>query len=193
MAIPQNGRYCSMCNDYRPVSCFAPTQAAPQGDTNALPKRNDNICNLHDIQQETTRFCKVCDAFSPVSNFPSGQKGYFCRKHRYFATQQKAQMKMRNKPEHKEKTRLWSQCFTDRIKFNQPSIKIKAHEIAAIVLKFHPESSKGFSVMPKDPLLPISPENIGVVTEENRKILLNFIKKDDHDAYTAMLRQTVLT
>ena len=101
-------------------------------------------------------------------------------------------MKLRNKPGNKEKMRLWSQCFTDRIKFKQPSVNIKAREIAAIVLDFSPESSRGFSVMPRDPLLPISPENIGIVTEENRKILLKFIKKDNHDAYTAMLRQIVL-
>jgi len=144
MAIPQNGRYCSMCNDYRPVSCFTPTAAAPQGDdTNALPKRNDNICNLHDIQQETTRFCKVCDAFSPVSNFPSGQKGYFCRKHRYIATQKKAHMKFRNKPELIKKKRLWCHCFIDRIKFNQPSIKIKTHEIKALILKSRPIVHRG--------------------------------------------------
>jgi len=189
MATPQNGRYCNMCKDYRPVSCFTPAQ----GDTNALQKRNNNICNLHDIQEETTRFCKICDAFSPVSNFPQGTKGYFCRKHRYIATQQKAQMKLRNKPGQREKLRLWRQCFTDRIKFNQPSINIKTHEIQALILKVDPESIGGYLVVPKDPLLPVSPENIQVVTERNRKILMKFITKGDHDAYTTMLAQIVLT
>jgi len=193
MAVPQNGRYCSMCNDYRPVSCFTPTPAAAGGDTNALPKRNDNICNLHDIQQETTRFCKVCDAFSPVSNFPSGKRGYYCRKHRYIATQQKAQMKMRNKPGQIEKSRLWRQCFTDRIKFNQPSIKIKTHEIQALILKVDPQSIGGYVVVPKDPLLPVTPENIQVVTKINRKILMRLITKGDHDAYKEMLSLFVLT
>ena len=189
MLTPQNGRYCNMCNDYRPVSCFTPTT----GDTSTLPKRKDNVCNLHDIEEEKTRFCKICDAFSLVSNFPMGRRGYFCRKHRYLVTQQKVQMKLRNKPGQREKSSLWRQCFTDRIKFNQPSIIIKTHEIQALILKVDPESIGGYVVVPKDPLLPVTPENIQVVTEKNRKILMKFITKGDYDAYTAMLRQIVLT
>jgi hypothetical protein len=191
MSAPQNARYCNMCNDYRPVSCFASIPG--EGDTKAHPKRKENVCNLHDIEEETTRFCKTCDAFSPVSNFPPGKRVYLCRKHRYMRSQQKSQMKLRNKPGQRQKTRLWHQCFVDRIKFKQPSIKIKTHEIQALVLKVDPESIGGYLVVPKDPLLPVTPENIQVVTEKNRKILMKFITKGDYDAYTAMLRQIVLT
>jgi len=191
MAAPQNGRYCNMCNDYRPISCFAPTTV--EGVSTPPPTRKDNICNLHDIPEEKTRFCKVCDAFSPVSNFPQGKKVYLCRKHLYLASQQKAQKKLRSKPGQRQKTRLWHQCFIDRIKFKQPSIKIKIHEIQALILKVDPESVGGYLVVPKDPLLPVTPENIQVVTEKNRKILMKFITKGDYDAYTAMLAQIVLT
>jgi len=102
-------------------------------------------------------------------------------------------MKLRNKPEQKEKMRLWRQCFSDRIKFNQPSIKIKTNEIEALILKVEPKSTGSYLVVPKDPLLPVSPENIQVVTKQNRKILLKFVTKGDHQAYIAMLLQIAFT
>ena len=192
MMPAKNARYCNMCNDFRPVACFLPTTTPVEDSATVFSQRKANVCNLHDNEEEKERFCKICDEFSPVSNFPLGQKGYFCRKHRYIATQKKAQMKIRNKPGQREKMRLWRQCFNDRIKFNQPFIEIKTHEIEALILKVDPKSTGDYLVVPKDPFLPISPKNIQVVTKQNRKILLKFIAKGDHQAYTAMLLQIAL-
>ena len=98
-------------------------------------------------------------------------------------------MKIRNKPGQRGKMRLWRQCFNDRIKFNQSIIDIKTHEIEALILKVDPKSTGDYLVVPKDPLLTVSPENVQVVTKKNRKKLLKFIAKGDHQAYTAMLLQ----
>jgi len=40
---------------------------------------------------------------------------------------------------------------------------------------------------------PRRPENTQVVAEQSREIILKFITKGDHDAYTTMLAQIVLT
>ena len=99
------------------------TQSTTQHNATVFSRRKDNVCNLHDNGEEKERFCKICDEFSPVSNFPLGQKGYFCRKHRYIATQKKAQLKIRNKPGQREKMRSWRQCTNPSSKSKHMRLK----------------------------------------------------------------------
>jgi hypothetical protein len=59
------------------------------------------------------RFCKACNKFLPICEFPNGQKRYTCKTHLWLRVGSKAAKRLLANPRKKLLTHMWTQCYKD--------------------------------------------------------------------------------
>ena len=68
------------------------------------------------------RFCRMCDDYLPLAAFPAGQRRYACRTHLWERVGRPAKRKMLAKPQKRLLSRLWMQCYKDRLVFGHARV-----------------------------------------------------------------------
>ena len=186
--LPMQARYCIKCKDFRPLASFPPPLDDDAPGCIRVKLMQNSLCNRHEHDdEEKERFCKKCNAFSPVCNFAAGEKSYTCNTHKYLRADKEKNKRHRDQPEQKRKMRPWRLCYNDRIKFKQSCINLKPNDIESLLQKIDPTLQTVCEVVPKDPLLIVSMQNFVVINDCDRNPLLRHIKNKNNQAYANML------
>ena len=74
-------------------------------------KKTTKLAAVPDLNN--VRFCRVCEDFLPVTEFPRGQRRYTCRVHLWERNGRKAKKTLLMKTRKKLLTRMWMQCYRD--------------------------------------------------------------------------------
>ena len=140
------------------------------------------------------RFCRFCEDFLPITEFPRGQRRYTCRMHHWERTGRKAKKTLLTKPGKKLLNRIWMQCYKDRVVFGQHRVELTQADIGALIdsdqrarvdsdqrarvdpdncpLRDSEPPTNELIVLPKDTRKPISRENAMLASKEVRRELL---------------------
>ena len=89
------------------------------------------VPDLHGV-----RFCRVCEDFLPIAEFPRGQRRYTCRAHHkslWERTGRKAKKTLLMKPRKKLLSRMWMQCYKDRAVFGQARVELTQADIDTLL------------------------------------------------------------
>jgi len=176
--VVQNERYCVKCRTYMSVACF--TQE--DGSTHAT------ICDRHEPYKKGLRFCRGCNDYIALDLFPTGSLAYACRKHmKLHGGSQKAKKKQMENPDTKRRTLQWRMCYNDGKIFKHLLPRMGQAEIEIEIRKVDTKGILQLAVMPVDVKQKTSPQNVVVVTLQQRKELLKIVKARDFDEYTRII------
>ncbi len=119
------------------------------------------------------RFCRQCNEFKPVSEFPAGKRRYQCRKHvqeRCKASRQKQNDGCGSK---KAVARVWHAAYVDaRAVFQRKVTKLSQADVAKLFAEDGVEPSAEFRALPVNPDEAISPHNAILVSKGERRMLV---------------------
>ena len=122
------------------------------------------------------RFCRMCDDYLPLAAFPAGQRRYACRTHLWERVGRPAKRKMLAKPQKRLLSRLWMQCYKDRLVFGHARVELTQAELAALLgaaaAAGDDETASELAVLPKDPRMPLSLSNAVLASREERAKML---------------------
>ena len=122
------------------------------------------------------RFCRMCDDYLPLAAFPAGQRRYACRTHLWERVGRPAKRKMLAKPQKRLLSRLWMQCYKDRLVFGHASVELTQAELAALLgaaeAAGDDETASELAVLHKDPRMPLSLSNAVLASREERAKML---------------------
>jgi hypothetical protein len=121
------------------------------------------------------RFCRMCDDYLPLAAFPAGQRRYACRTHLWQRVGRPAKRKMLAKPQKRLLSRLWMQCYKDRLVFGHARVELTQAELAGLLeaaAAGDDETASGLAVLPKDPRRPLSLSNAVLASREARAKML---------------------
>lgn len=121
------------------------------------------------------RFCRMCNDYLPLAAFPAGQRRYACRTHLWERVGRPAKRKMLAKPQKRLLSRLWMQCYKDRLVFGHPRVELTQAELAALLgaaAAGGDETASELAVLPKDPRMPLSLSNAVLASREERAKML---------------------
>ena len=145
--------------------------AGPTPNLTAAPTPNlAAVPDLHGM-----RFCRACADFLPLSEFPRGQRRYICRAHLWERTGRRAKGALLAKPRKRLLSRLWMQCYRDRVAFGQPRVALTQADIDSLLgaSEARLQSEKcGLAVVPRDPRRPLARDNAALVSGEARRRML---------------------
>ena len=98
------------------------------------PKSSNCRTNLAVIPDlNGVRFCRVCEDFLPITEFPRGQRRYTCKLHLWERTGRKAKKTLLMKPRKKLLSRMWMQCYKDRAVFGQDRVELTQADIDTLL------------------------------------------------------------
>ena len=116
------------------------------------------------------RFCRMCDDYLPLAAFPAGQRRYACRTHLWERVGRPAKRKMLAKPQKRLLSRLWMQCYKDRLELGHARVELTQAELAALLgaaaAAGDDETASELAVLPKDPRMPLSLSNAVLASRE---------------------------
>jgi hypothetical protein len=121
------------------------------------------------------RFCRMCDDYLPLAAFPAGQRRYACRTHLWQRVGRPAKRKMLAKPQKRLLSRLWMQCYKDRLVFGHARVELTQAELAGLLeaaAAGDNASASELAVLPKDPRMPLSLGNAVLASREARAKML---------------------
>jgi hypothetical protein len=121
------------------------------------------------------RFCRMCNDYLPLAAFPAGQRRYACRTHLWQRVGRPAKRKMLAKPQKRLLSRLWMQCYKDRLVFGHARVELTQAELAALLeaaAAGDNASASELAVLPKDPRMPLSLGNAVLASREARAKML---------------------
>lgn len=119
------------------------------------------------------RFCRMCNDYLPLAAFPAGQRRYACRTHLWQRVGRPAKRKMLAKPQKRLLSRLWMQCYKDRLVFGHARVELTQAELAALLEAAGDDASASeLAVLPKDPRKPLSLGNAVLASREARAKML---------------------
>lgn len=120
------------------------------------------------------RFCRMCDDYLPLAAFPAGQRRYACRTHLWQRVGRPAKRKMLAKPQKRLLSRLWMQCYKDRLVFGHARVELTQAELAGLLeaAAGDDETASELVVVPKDPRRPLSLSNAVLASREARAKML---------------------
>ena len=121
------------------------------------------------------RFCRMCNDYLPLAAFPAGQRRYACRTHLWERVGRPAKRKMLAKPQKRLLSRLWMQCYKDRLVFGHARVELTQAELAALLgaaAAGGDETASELAVLPKDPRMPLSLSNAVLASREERAKML---------------------
>ena len=170
------GRYCVKCKTYVPVANFN-----TGGETT-----DSTICNIHACVEQALRYCRGCDDFIALDLFPRKiRPGYVCRKHMntHGGGKQTHEKRMAD-PTRKRLKNQWEMYYRDCRKFKHSCSAMSFDGIELEIKKVYPKGSSIYAVMPVDTTVVVGPQNVVVVTVEQRKMLLKLVKSGALQEYT---------
>ena len=172
-------------------------------------KKTTKLAAVPDLNN--VRFCRVCEDFLPVTEFPRGQRRYTCRVHLWERNGRKAKKTLLTKPRKKLLTRMWMQCYrdwacrdrdllgydcnNDRVGLTQGDINSLLDMETCLQRadgnsvtnsgEVNADAITELAVMPKDLSKPLSKENAMLVSKEERRQMRDKILRDAaHDPAT---------
>ena len=136
------------------------------------------------------RWCKSCNCFLNVEEFPVGAKRFECRIHR------RPRSKIQRTKMFKDASklgvwRMWHRVYLDsKAVFGHQRLGILQEDIKKFCIEAGTEPSTELRVVPTDPLQQISVQNISLVNKIDRIMLAKVWKlSKDPDRYKAVLKQ----
>ena len=117
----------------------------------------------------------MCNDYLPLAAFPAGQRRYACRTHLWERVGRPAKRKMLAKPQKRLLSRLWMQCYKDRLVFGHARVELTQAELAALLgaaVAGGDETASELAVLPKDPRMPLSLSNAVLASREERAKML---------------------
>jgi len=103
-----------------------------------------------------------------------------------------SKQKQMNDTEKKRRIWTWRLCYANRKRFQQDKIAISQNEIDQEIIKIDPNPCLGmYVVMPVDSNVMICPQNVVVVTAQQRKQLMKLVhtkKLQEYNRITAQLK-----
>jgi len=175
-ATPAKGRLCVQCKDYFPLACFISEDRTD----------NPTVCNNH---VPNKRYCRGCGDFVKLDLFSRGPTRQFaCRKHMnlYGGVKQSKKKQMEN-PETKRRTQQWRRCYEDSRRLRHAPPSMSQVDIEREIQKVDSKSTGNYAVMPVDIKIATSPQNVTVVTLQQRLDLMKLVDSGDLDACTRVL------
>ena len=179
LSPPKKARFCVKYKAYFPVACFVSNDGTD----------NATLCNRHEPEKNGLRYCQGCDDFVALDLFPKKSRpGYACRKHfNMHGGGKRAYDKISNNP-HKRNLKLqWKRFYNDGIKFKHPKTRMCKRDVELEILKVDPSATGNYAVMPVDTKKPTSPQNVVVVTLQQRKTLMKKVDMNDTVEYASMV------
>ena len=130
------------------------------------------LANLpREPDRDGRRFCRVCNNYLPLAAFPTGQRRYTCRAHLWERVGRPAKQTLLAKPRKRLLTRLWMQCYKDRLVFGHPRVGVTQAELDTLLEPVGAGATE-LAVLPKDPRQPMSRDNAVLASQEARRSLL---------------------
>jgi hypothetical protein len=129
------------------------------------------------------RFCRVCNQFLPICEFPKGQKRYTCKTHLWMRAGSKARRALfAAKPRKKLLSSIWNNCYKDGRRLARClgldalnlSPRLTQADIGSIDAEAAQISQLGvdqMAVLPINLKAPLSTENAALVTKDERQRL----------------------
>mmetsp|Transcript_16956 Transcript_16956/g.40825 ORF Transcript_16956/g.40825 Transcript_16956/m.40825 type:complete len:178 (-) Transcript_16956:63-596(-) len=103
------------------------------------------------------RFCRDCNEFKPIGEFPKGKRRYQCRKH---VEERCKQWRRRAGVSKNVLAKVWHAAYMDaRAVFQRKVTKLSQADVAKVFAEKGVEPSAEFRAVPVNPDEPISPEN----------------------------------
>ena len=183
-AQPAKARLCVKCRQYFPVACFLSDKGTDSG----------TLCNRHEPAKNGLRYCRGCDEFIALNLFPRRCGGFVCKQHMtaYGGGRESKQRQM-NDTEQKRRIWTWRLCYADSKRFLQDKIAIGQNEIEQEIMKIDPNPRLGvYVVMPVDSSVIICPQNVVVVTAQQRKQLMKLVHTKNLQEYNRITTQLKL-
>jgi len=187
MQVPTNDktenefRYCCKCKDYIDSSRFQNSETL-------------SICNKHTKAIEppdTLRFCRECNNHIPIECFSNGQKRFLCKKHYASRTAAKCRQNRIEIAGKVNAERAWNMCYRDSKRFPTIKMILTQKEILNIWQEANLLSELPFIILPVNPSIDISKDNVIVLDKKNRKMLMKQVKKGDFKAYNRKMQRLV--
>ena len=179
--LPAKARFCVKCKEYFPVACFV----GKDGTADAT------LCNRHEPAKNGLRYCRGCDDYVALDLFPKKTRpGYACKKHfNMHGGGKRAYDKISNNP-HKRNLKLqWKRFYNDSVKFKHPKTRMSKREVELEILKVDPSATGNYAVMPVDTRIATGPQNVVIVTLQQRKTLMKKVDMDDTAEYASMVSE----
>ena len=131
--------------------------------------------------RDGVRWCRVCQAFKPVSIFPAGPRRFVCHTHFW-----ERQGILRNpvlftNPRKRAVIHLWKRLYEDGHTLGL-SLALTQAEVAEMLEALEENDHRGLSpsdvaIMPRDLAAPVSRENAAFVHKKTRRALLSKLKQ----------------
>ena len=136
------------------------------------------------------RFCRVCNEFLPICEFPKGQKRYTCKTHLWMRVGRNATKALMAKPRKRLLTSIWNNCYKDVRRLARclgldalnPAQTLTQTDIGSILdawAALEPERSQlpePMAVVPMNLLEPLSTTNAALVTKDGRQYLFDKLR-----------------
>jgi len=137
---------------------------APAKPLAKLPRERD---------RDGRRFCRVCDDYLPLAAFPAGQRRYTCRAHLWEGVGRPAKRTLLAKPQKRLLSRLWMQCYKDRLVLGHERVELTQADLATLLEaagagEGGDRSASELVVLPKDPRKPVAADNAVLASREAR-------------------------
>jgi len=181
---PAKARLCVICRQYFSIACFLSDDGIDHA----------TMCNRHGPAQNGLRYCQGCGDFVALDLFAKGCGVFACKKHMTaFGGGRESKQKQMNDTEKKRRIWTWRLCYADRKRFEQEKIAISQNEIEQAIIKIDPNPRLGmYIVMPVDSRAMICPQNVVVVTAEQRKKLMKLVHQNNIQEYNRIIMQLKL-
>jgi hypothetical protein len=153
----------------------------------ALAETHDSVAQTaaSDTHRHTRRYCRHCDKFLDITDFPIGPRRYVCRMHMYQRVKVPARLRVQADDKRCSLSKLWDRCRTDSKALGQTRIQLSQREIAEIL------KDKGIdlanAIVPAKPSTVLSSENFVVVPNEFRRPLIWAHKLGGESLYLSTL------
>lgn len=116
----------------------------------AGPDPNSNPYSNPHSDPSPIRFCRICEDFIPITDFPRGQRRYTCRVHQWERNGIKAKKNLLMKPRQKFLARMKNQCDRDCAVFGQPRMELTQADIDSL-LDMDPRMQRLINLVPISP------------------------------------------
>ena len=118
------------------------------------------------------RFCRVCNDFLPITDFPRGQRRFTCRSHLWERIGKKAKKKLLMKPCKRLLARLWMQSYKDRRVFGHSRIALRQADIDTMIDAAEITQAGQLAVIPINPSQILSVGNAVLASKQARRELI---------------------
>mmetsp|Transcript_32303 Transcript_32303/g.75210 ORF Transcript_32303/g.75210 Transcript_32303/m.75210 type:complete len:154 (-) Transcript_32303:15-476(-) len=134
------------------------------------------------------RFCRDCNEFKPIGEFPKGKRRYQCRKH---VEERCKQWRRKAGVSKKVLARVWHAAYMDaRAVFQRKVTKLSQADVAKLFAEDGIEPAVSFRALPVDPSAVISADNAILVSmDERRRLVREWATNEDAERYREMVLQ----